>query len=410
MKKLLFICATLVALCLAACESSENNSTPKERKDIPLTRTETEINVLNQDFAFRFFQAVNSGADEQQLIVSPLSAAFALSMTANGAEGDTRQEIINALGFGEYSMDEVNAYQQKLTQYLTDLDNTSLLYIANSMWLHNDFSVLNSFKQTLTQNYAAEIRTLDLTKKESIRTINKWCAGKTNNYISSLLDEKVADDEYKFFILNALYFKGIWTDPFKKKNTATGDFVNQDGTVKQVEFMKQTDSFGYTIEENFALAEFPYGNEAFSLVVLLPHEGVDVESCIEALDGETWEKVQKMPSLKLSVKLPKFKLECKQNLIPALEAMGVHKAFTQEADFSNLTSEENIIIGLVNQANSFSINENGVEAASTTVVGGLYGANSDLTIPEFHVTRPFLFFIKEKSTGAMLFMGKVAKL
>lgn len=407
---------TLLALMLtgmcAACQNDESVPTmePKTRKDIPLSRAEEKLTDESTEFAFRFFKQVNATEQERpNWMVSPLSASLALGMVTNGAAGNTLAEMQKTLGFSSSSLAEMNAYYQKLTAALLDLDNTTKLGIANSIWAKQGFQLYDSFVEVNKRIYDAQVQNLDFESPGAPDVINAWCAEKTNNCIDKVIEDIPVDA--RVYLLNALYFKGMWVEKFDKSNTRLEDFTNEDGSITKVQMMNQRETFSYTTNEFFSIAEFPYGNEAFSMVVLLPAEGKTLNECLEGLTYDNW-KVwnEKRGLFSLSVKFPRFELKYKKNLIKDMQAMGMADAFYHDkADFSAMSPAE-LFIGLLEQHTFIKVDEEGTEAAAVTVIGSFETSVGPAHSVDFYIDRPFVFMIKEKSTGIILFMGKVTKL
>lgn len=428
MKHLLFcLVGSALLMCgLAACQSDDENSTtpsteqetPETPKDtqsiarsytpIELTGAEVKMAALNVGFAFKYFYAVeaaSSDEEQSQMVVSPLSAELALGMAANGAAGATRDALLGGLGFGGFTLDEMNGLNKKLSHDLVSQDASATVCLANSVWADQQFSLLDSFKATLSADYDAEAQQVDLAT--AVPTINQWCADKTNGLISDLLPEQAKDA--KAILLNALYFKAAWQSPFKAENTHAGDFSNADGTVAQVSLMEKEGQFPYASNDRCALAELPYGNGAFSLYVVLPDEGVSLADCLDGMDAAAWTSLcGEMTSQTLAVRLPKFSLSCKESLEEAMATLGMGDLFSPTADFSNM-SEQKACFSAMWQAATFSVDEKGTEAATATAIGVDTMAGGDKATA-FHVQRPFFFLLTEKSTGSVLFMGKVSRL
>lgn len=413
MKKLMFACAAVLGM-LAACQSDEgvNNKVPKEYRLIELTEAQTRMASESTDFAFRFFQTANEvlGKETQnrdKLILSPLSASYALSMLANGADGTTLAELTETLGFSGFSVDEINTYNQKLVKELAEQDNTTILSTANSLWMLDDFLTLDSYREALTRHYDAEVRREERTKAKE--AINAWCADKTNGCIPEFLKD---DPTGEVMLLNALYFKGLWSSPFSKDATQTGTFTNEDTSRSYVDMMNRKDHYRFAQNDLYAVVRLPYGNGAFALEVLLPQEGVGLAQCIKSLDGASWKALQESMRLEeVDVKLPKFGIEDYRNsLLDVLKAMGVQDAFLNTADFGKM-AERDLFVSSVDQSIYFKLDEEGTEAAAVTGIGiSTVLPSSPDGVYEFYVDRPFLFLLTEKSTGSILFMGKVTKL
>ena len=247
---------------LAACQNDENPSQPepKPRQDINLTRAEQEFMDKGTDFAFRFFDQVCSTEKEKpNVFVSPLSASLCLSMITNGATDNTLAEMQNVLGFpaNTFSLDDLNNYNQKLTSALLDLDNTTQLGIANSIWIEEGFKVYDSFVDVNKKMYDAQVQELDFTSPTAKDVINQWCATQTNNCIKEVIQEIPADA--RMYLINALYFKGIWKSQFDKSATGQDNFTNVDGSQQKVAMMNQTATFSYTQTDDFSIAELQIG-------------------------------------------------------------------------------------------------------------------------------------------------------
>lgn len=412
MFKRVFVILALFGV-LAACQNDENISQlkPKVRKDIVLSPSERVMTNRGTDFAFRLFnQVCRTETEKPNIFISPLSASLALSMTANGANGNTLAEMQTTLGFSpsSFSPDEMNSYNQKLTSALLDLDNTTQINIANSIWVRKGFKVYDSFVDVNQDYYNAEVRNLDFASSTAKDIINQWCADKTNQRIKDVIKEIPAD--MRLYLINALYFKGTWTSKFDKSNTAYESFSNADGSKAMVPMMNQTASFNYFQNDCFSIAEFPYGNEAFSLVVLLPVEGKTLDEGLSGLTYEHWDEwISEMHGRELEVKFPKFELKYDKDLIEDMKDMGMKDAFdVNKADFSKMSAAD-LYIGLLQQFTYIKVDEEGTEASAVTVVGMLDTSVGPSSPIHFYVNKPFTFLIKEKSTGAILFMGKIAQ-
>lgn len=407
MKKLLFTLVISLPFVITSCNEDDGlSSATQERKDIVLSRSEEQITNENVKFAFSLFNKVNELEKEKNnWMISPFSASVALSMIANGADGNTLAELQDALGFKDFSMDEINNYYKRLDAELKALDNTAKLSIANSVWIDNSLSIYDSFAKVNKEMYNAPVTKLDLSAPEALTTINKWCADKTENLIPQILEEMPKDMAACF--LNALYFKGIWKNKFKKSDTKNEIFTCVGGRTKSVKMMRQREELYCWSNETFALAEFPYGNEAFSMVILLPQENKSLEESLEQFTSDCWTESVEMEKKELDVRFPRFELKSEISLIEAMKAMGVTEAFDIRANFSKFSSTETFI-SLLKQSAYIKVDEEGTEAAVVTMGGKISIANM-LEQGKFYMNRPFAFLIKEKSTGTILFMGKITE-
>jgi serpin B len=393
---------------LSSCQSVDLTPTPNPRKDIPLTRNELEMTASGNAFAFKFFKTITGNEERENVFVSPLSASIALSMTANGAAGSTLEEMKSVLGFKDHSTEEMNEYYKKLVKGLLTVDNSTILGIANSIWIKESFKVKQPFIDLNKNMYDAEVRNLDFASPKAVGVINQWCSDKTNKRITNILDN--IDPNARLFLINALYFKGIWTNKFDKSNTSSGDFASISGKKSKVDMMRQECSTRFADDEGLQIAELPYGNEAFGMVILLPIGNQGINNVIDRLTPENWEKwMQQLSTCTIDLKLPKFKLEYSRELIKDLEEMGMTAPFGSHADFSEM-SDADLSIGLVKQDTFVEVNEEGTEAAAVTVVGMFETSAGGHQVIPFYVDRPFIYIIREKSTGAILFMGKMGSL
>lgn len=410
-----FFYMTLLAGVLFGCSNDDDGSIrPKERKNIELSRSEQVMAEETTDFAFRFFQKVNASETEQNnWMVSPLSASMALGMITNGAAGNTLAEMKAALGFSEANVDEMNDYYRHLLSELPDLDNTTQLGLANSIWVNQGFGVKTPFVDVNKQMYDAKVGDLDFSSAKASSTINGWCSDKTNGHISKVVEDISPSTD--MILLNALYFKGIWQENYKfdKAKTQDEDFTNADGSVARVKMMNQTNGYAFSYNDHFWMARFGYGNNAYRMIVLLPDANHTLEECLEAMNAENWKTWNQNWDLRtLVVKMPRFEIEYNKDLIEDMKAMGIKDAFTSSADFAHI-SDNPLVLGKFDQYTYLKVDEEGTEAA--TVTKGETIPSSPLSPPpsigpvEFYLNRPFAFVITETSTGTVLFMGKVTK-
>ncbi|MDD2560189.1 MAG: serpin family protein [Bacteroidales bacterium] len=389
---------------LLACEQQADTGIIKVREDIDLTRSQQVLVENGNSFAFRLLEQVNMEEEKENFCISPYSISQALSMTLNGAAGNTASEMISALGFEDYTQTEINAYQQKMNQALQSLDPQTNIAIANSIWIRDDYSVRKEFVDTNTYYYEAEVQNLPF-NAAALKAINDWCDVKTKGRIDKILDNIASDDI--MFLLNALYFKGSWVQKFDKAKTAESPFYLAGGNQTEVNMMYQKAEFPYYEDDVVQVVELPFGNEAFSMVLVLPRQGVDLDELIATLNAANWDNwLQQLNKTEIHLKLPRFKLEYEKELIPTMSALGMQSAFdSQRADFSLINAAQNLYIGLLKQKTFVKVDEEGAEAAAVTVVGMKLTA----AMPEIQMTldRPFLFMIKEKSTSCVLFMGRI---
>ncbi len=410
MRKSMVVWSSVLLLC--ACQSEEGSKSHdlQERKDIELTRSEQTMVDEGNYFAFNLLKSVDQNEKEENYFISPLSASLALSMTTNGADGTTLAEMKRLLGFDAYTLDEMNGFYKKLIAGLMEADNTTQLGIANSIWVKEGFKVKDSFTQVNKDMYNARVEALDFSSANAVKTINQWCSDNTNGKIEKILEQIPSDAS--MYLINALYFKGVWKAKFDKANTTKGDFINEDESKSQVDMMKQECTLPYAAYVDLQIAEFPYGNEAFSMVVLLPYGDNTPEKLIADLTPEKWNEWMEQLSKRktsLDVNFPKFKVEYERILNDDLKQLGMKSAFTNSADFSNM-ADEALCISMVKQKTFVEVNEEGTEAAAVTAVEAIATSAGPPRLGTFYMDHPFIYAIKEKSTGTILFIGKMGKM
>ncbi len=395
-----------------SCSQDENNGPDQLEKAKPIVLKSEYLNKTAQDnnFAFDLLKTTIHADAKPNVFISPLSVSMALSMTLNGAKGETAEEMFQALRVSGYTMEQVNDYNQTLREALLKVDPSTELGIANSIWNKKGISFLDAFIQVNQNFYDAEVREMDFSDPATLATINKWCSDATKGKIPEVLDG--IPGSAVSYLINAIYFKGIWQMKFEKKQTTDDQFTTESGSRQTVSMMRQTEKFLYASTENGGYLQLPYGNEAFNMVVILPHNGKSVTDLLGEVNSTTWNSLN-YRTCKVNLKLPRFKAECSYEMEKEiLPAMGMHKAFDEnEADFSGMTTDAYLFISTVIHKTYVEVNEEGTEAAAVTVIG--MDTTAALPEPEqidFFVNKPFLFLIKENSTGAILFAGKIGEI
>ena len=403
--------ALVCGLAVSSCSKYQTDM-PKEREDIILTKTQQAVLDKGNGFAIDLFREMCAENGYENLFISPLSATLALSAVTNGAAGQTMEDMKAALGFGSFNLEDMNVFYKTLIPALKDVDNTVKLQIANAAWIKQGFAVETPFINALTNYYDASVRELDFSSPSAVEAINQWCADNTNNLIKEIINE--IDPNARMFYTNALYYKGQWTNKFKKEDNYKGPFTCYDKTLAEATYMRQTSGLNCYKAQDVAIAEFPYGNEAFSMVVVLPDEGVSVFDVASRLTLDEWNGwLSALSKREVEVQFPKFKVEydTEDKLFPVLSRMGMGVAFDPDrADFSNISKLEDLYIALIKQKAYVEVDEQGTEAAAVTIIGfNITSAGPGNTFA-FHMNRPFLYFIREKSTGAILFSGLMSKM
>jgi len=416
MKNLNFVLSSLVVVIfLTACkndtESGKNNY--PDPIQIDLSATELQMANESQNFAANLFSVIHdlyaNDPESENIAISPLSLNMALAMTWNGANGETKQAIQQAMGMGDYPQSEVNDYFKKLREDFVKTDPTVKLAIANSIWTKQGFPVKQSFYDVNKNFYKAEVKEVDFSSPNTIPLINQWCSDNTNGLIKEML--KTIPPDVVMYLINALYFKGEWADRFDASATRDAAFTKEDGSSVQVKMMHQDNQFVYSHNGYLSTVSLPFGNNAFSMVFFLPNENVSFTEMLNQLKQQGYFSacLQSGFTADVDLYIPKFTTEYGITLNETLKQLGMGVAFSDMADFYGI-SDISLCISNVIQKTSVSIDEKGGEAAAVTVVETM-----ETSLPPtpqkviFRADHPFLFAIKENSTGVVLFMGKIGE-
>ena len=367
-------------------------------KEIELAEGERKLIESNNDFAFNLFRKARG---DKSKILSPLSITFALGMLNNGADGQTLKEINETLGFGEAGADAINAFCQKMLREANTLDDRTKALIANTIFVNEGlgYRLQEGFIDKANTYYSAEPQNRDFNDGETMDVINQWANDHTEGMIPEVLNEDSFHPDVVSYLLNALYFKGMWSNPFRKDMTRNESF----GGGEEVPMMhKMGEEFQYTENDLYQAIRLPYGNGAYQMTVFLPREDKTVGEVLETLNGSNWQ-FDSLPT-EVDLKLPRFETDTYQPLVKEMSELGMPTAFTLLADFPWFCNTP-IYISNMFQVAKIKLDEEGTEAAAVTVI-----EIDKAAMPEepkrFHANRPFLYIISEQSTGAIFFIGQ----
>ncbi|NMG21559.1 serpin family protein [Brasilonema bromeliae] len=363
--------------------------------------------AANTKFGFKLFSEILKTDADKNVFVSPSSVAIALAMTYNGASGSTQQAMAKALELQGLSLEQINSSNAVLKEFLENPDPKVQLTIANSLWARQNFPFKPEFLQTNQEFYKAEVSNLDFSDPGSPAIINNWVKEKTSGKIDKIVEE--ITPEQVLFLINAIYFKGSWTEKFDKNTTANYPFNLISGEQKQHPMMSQTGDYKYYETEEFQAASLPYGdNGRISFYIFLPKQNSSLTAFYQNLNTENWEQwMTKFSKREGFIRLPRFKMVYNIELNQALKALGMEEAFSKKADFSAM-SEEKLFIDTVQHKTFVEVNEEGTEAAAVTSVG-VRTTSVQLKPEPFQmiVDRPFFCAIRDNQTGSVLFMGSI---
>ncbi len=378
-------------------------------KQVNLSLKQKQIIASSNSFGFDLFRKVNEiSGNANNIMVSPLSVSMALGMTRNGASGTTLDAMTNTLGYSGMRDQEINESYRGIIETFSSLDPNVQLLVANSIWYRQNFNVEQNFIETNKQYFNAEVTALDFANASAPDIMNAWVKQKTNNLIPKIVDAVPA--EAVMYLINAVYFKGQWKYQFEAEKTADKPFQLADGNEVQAPAMLQRATLRYMHSTDFEAIELPYNQGNYNMEILLPNVGKtvgDIAGEITQANWNTWST--QFTDLDIQLQLPKFKYEYDEgNLKEILTALGMGIAFDADnANFQRINATENLYISRIKHKTYIETNEAGSEAAAVTSVEiGTTSAGGNRP-GYFTVNRPFIYFIQEKSTGTILFIGCV---
>lgn len=429
MKRTCIILLTVGITTLLSCSKPETVKDPitiqspvptEQITKVTLDETQKGYVEAGNMMAFRFLGEM---FDNENLVCSPLSLQYALAMTANGASGQTRQEIIDFLGYGEEDIDALNEYSKTLLEQLPAVDLDVTLKVTDALLVNDKFPILPSFKETVENNYYAAVDNMGFSDPEQVAArINEWASRNTDGFIDNILSASEISEDAVAYIMNALYFKAKWAggeyDPmFESNATKPDDFHLSDGSTIKVDMMRNMRWHQYAEMDGYKVLAIPYAEYKYYMYILLPDEN-DINGLVDKLKTTAWSDI--LSSMKndaeVYVRLPKFEIENKYNLSDALQALGVEKAFQRgQAEFDMMFQPKDgyyYWISKVIQKARIKVSEKGTEAGAVTIVempGESEGPDDEPKRIYFTADHPFVFVIGEKTSGTILFEGVCTK-
>ncbi|GAB3642178.1 serpin family protein [Spirosoma arcticum] len=388
-----------------SCRNTNVTPTPGTGTPTGDLRVSAPFAQQTTQFAFDLAKRVmaKEGPDKN-VFVSPLSLHMALGMILNGANAQTAQEIQKTLNLDAQTLAEANQTYQNLMANLPVTDPNVTLQLANSLWYRNTFAVATTFQDVLKQTFNAKVSAENFNDPATAGKINTWASENTKGKIPKVIDAIQPDNV--MFLMNALYFKGDWKTPFLPASTMDAPFKLASGGETTVRMMRQKTDLRRAFRSTYAAFELPYGSGQFAMTVLLPSENTTADALLTSLTGADWTQLQKDMMLgKMDIGLPKFTLNYEVKLNDMLSDMGMPTAFTDRADFTKMNAAGGLTLSLVKQNTFVAVDEKGTEAAAVTT-----GEISVTTAVDFPTLcdRPFVFVIHEKTSGTVLFVGKIA--
>ncbi|MEZ5993915.1 MAG: serpin family protein [Planctomycetota bacterium] len=389
--------ALLTASLFTGGVSADEESPKREQATVKTLAT------AENEFGTDIFKRLHK--DGENTFISPVSIATALQMASHAAAGETRSEMDKVLHLEGLDAREAN---KSFVAALNERKGVKLT-MANSLWLDTERVTMKDQYVTEVQEYfGSEVRVANFEDPATVESVNGWISDKTEGLIPSMLNE-IGEREIAFLI-NAIYFKGTWTDQFNKKSTKEADFHLAGDDTKKVNLMSRSARIAYSNNDGVQVAKLPYGDDKQSAMwIILPDEATGLDKLVQDFDIETLSKWQKRTYKQQgTLKLPRFKLKYKSNLNETLKAAGMEQAFDYRvADFKAMGESKlgPIFINRVLHEAVVIVNEEGTEAAAGTIVG--VGAGGGRPPEPFMMVcdRPFMFLITDEPTGSILFMG-----
>lgn len=370
----------------------------------PIEIAQPLVNAFS-DFSFSFYKELLTDTKaNENIFVSPLSLHIALGMLVNGAQGETKTEIMKLLKADNLSSSELNNAYTKLLKELPEADPLVKMALANAIFYRNTFPVQSSFLNTMKTAFYAQVAGLPF-DYTSLVVINKWASDNTNGKITKVLDE--INPNLMLILMNALYFKGDWRSKFDKANTKDQSFYFEGGGQKTVKMMNQKDTFKVAGFTDYSTLQLPYGNGQFIATLLLPRDGKTIGEVMKTLNTTQFNQIQSASSIKsIEVGLPKFKLSQEFMLNNVLKKSGMVRAFNDIAEFEPMSNMKPLFVGFVKQNTFAAVDEEGTEAAAVTTIG-MVTTSMPVEPPKFLCNKPFGIIISEKTSGVILFMGQM---
>ncbi|MBA3890044.1 MAG: serpin family protein [Gemmatimonadaceae bacterium] len=378
----------------------------------PLSAAERNVRDASNSFAFGLFGRASAAGPGENVFLSPLSVSLSLGMVLNGAAGETQEQMRQALGFGAADLATVQQGYRDLSALLRGLDKSTTFQIANSIWHDRRYPFRTTFLDAGRTYFDSEVRAVDFTDTEGTkRAVNAWVSEMTNGRIPTIVDDVAEDDV--MYLVNAIWFKGTWRSRFDAAQTRDAAFTTADGTTQTVRMMNQEvgadAGFRAFSDAQVEAGELAYGNGAFAMTILLPPPGTSVDALAASLTPARWNAIIEglAPRTGWFVEIPRFTLTYSRELKDDLIALGMRDVFVpSRANLAGMSERGDLYVGFVTHKAFVKVDEEGTEAAAVTNTG----IRVTSMPPGFYVNRPFVFAIRERLSGTVLFVGKVARI
>ncbi len=401
----LHIILFIIVFIACGTEITDSQTPDQNTGDLPRTLTLSEKNIINSgnDFSFKIFQRINEWEDkDKNLFISPLSVSYALGMALNGAVGQTKAEMLETMELSGLTDEEINTAYNSLMELLMSLDENVKMDLANSVWIRNDFPVLDSYKKVCGDYFDAAITTMDFSAPNAADIINGWIADKTNDKITDIIEPPI-DPAIVMILVNAIYFMADWSIQFDPEDTDDQTFYHSDGSSKTVKMMNIKEDFKFYNRKDYRALELPYSKDLYTMTLVVPEQNINIDEFIADFTSDDMDQLitHLTEPEEITVTIPKLKYRYKLRMNDVLLAMGMNQAFHPGADFSRLSNSGSWIGDVIHEG-FVDVNEEGTEAAAATVITFERSISNVFT-----ADRPYIFIIRETKSNTILFMGKV---
>lgn len=378
--------------------------------NVSLTEEQLAFNKAANRFAFKMLDKLYTGTST---VYSPLSLQMVLSMVVNGAEGQTAQEILDVLGFGNAQMNVLNTYSKALLEQLPAVDTTVKVKLANAIFVNEGYKLVPEYQAQMESSYYAPVINLPFDEGEQVKVaVNDWGSRNTRGLIPEILEENVSGND-RAYLVNALYFKGQWLDRYLPEyNVVPAPFYANAETIEK-DYLCSVEFLNYGEGKSFRMVRRDFGDmklrqikSNYSIAILLPNETATVADVLQECQVKDWTDV--CATLKweyIALRIPKFETASSYDLVESLSAMGIKRAFEESAQFHKMVYED-IFLSKVLQKAKLTLDETGVEGAAMTLAEMMASSSGEEPQPiEFYADRPFVYTIYERTSGTILFAG-----
>lgn len=370
------------------------------------TIAEWSVNVYNH---------LRATGEDENILFSPLSIALAMGVMELGAQGSTLKEIRHSMGYEGLKSGEEFSFLRDFSNMVSAEEGQYVMKIANSLFVQNGFHINEEFLKMMKMYFNAEVNHVDFSQNVAVASyINKWVENYTNSLLKDLVSPGDFDAVTHLALINAVYFKGNWKSQFRPENTRTFSFTKDDESEVQIPMMYQQGEFYYGEFSDgsneaggiYQVLEIPYEGDEISMMLVLSRQEVPLatlEPLLKAQLIEEW--ANSVKKQKVEVYLPRFTVEQEIDLKDILKALGVTEIFIKDANLTAMSDKKELFLSKAVHKSFIEVNEEGSEAAAAS--GMIAISRMAVLFPQVIVDHPFLFLIKNRKTGTILFMGRV---